>query len=509
MKKISSILIVGGGTSGWMAAAYLSKLLFDVRITLVESRRIPVIGVGEATVPLINNFMRRIGFPEPRMWMNDCDATFKTAILFENWAEQGDRYCHPFDYLDYVDARHHVGHCWLHWRQNGQEEFRPKQSFYDSFFCSSVLNLGRHLMPASSEFAYHFDAHLFADLLRRTSENVQHLIDDVVEVKLTETGDVECLETAAHGGISADLYLDCTGFQRRLISAIDPNLHVQANSRSLFTDRAVVLRFPYQSEEDCERQMFPYVRASARSAGWIWTIPLYSKISTGYVYSSCFLSEEQAELELRRYWGEERTRPAGTLKLKFQTGCLERLWLKNCVAIGLAGGFVEPLESTGLAITQTGVEFLGSMLDARYYDDGIIARYNMHLHKFYTDIINFIIVHYGLTQREDTAFWRAVKHETWFPDELRARLDTFRRYLPTFSTRGTSEAWMFGDFSWFSILLGMNFAFDSQHPPATSLESAMEIRLQKQRFIEEMTPKLPNHYRYLRSTRNPPPAAPS
>jgi tryptophan halogenase len=216
------------------------------------------------------------------------------------------------------------------------------------------------------------------------------------------------------------------------------------------------------------------------------------------VYSSKFLSEEDAELELRRYWKGKALDGIDSLKVRFETGKLPFTWVKNCIAIGLAGGFIEPLESTGLAITQMGIETAASMLDARYYDQEIVDRYNAHLSKFYTDILEFIIVHYCFSSREDTPFWRAVKHETFLPPGLQARLEVFRRHLPTSGTKGTIEMFMFRDISWFAVLLGMNFPFDPEPVAKPLLTAARLIRERKRESVREMTAKLPNHYRFLK-----------
>jgi len=499
MRTVNSIVIVGGGSSGWMTATYLSKLLFDVDITLIESPTMPVIGVGEATIPFIRSYMSRIGLPDDRLWMPECDATFKTGILFKNWFEKGDEYWHPlFENLDYLDMHTHTGHCWLYLHNQGHPALRDKRSFYDSFFCTTTLNAVNNRVPASNEYAYHFDVHLFLELLRSVSLGVRHFVDNVVAVRLNEQGEIEALSTENNGDLKADLYIDCSGFKRLLVSRVAPDQEFISYAKSLFCDSAVVLRFPYESEEQKREQMCPFVTASAQSAGWMWTIPLYSKISTGYVYASSFISDHEAELELRRIWGERRTEGLNSLKLKFATGKLERLWTKNCVAIGLSGGFIEPLESTGLAIIQLGVEMLASMLDARYYDTKMIDRYNGYLEKFYRDIIQFIIAHYCFTNREDTEFWKAVKHETIVSEDLQARLRVFRKHLPTFSTKGTSEVWMFRDLSWFSVLLGMNFSFDTPAIDSTTLNTVNLILADKRKTIEEKMKSLPNHYQYLK-----------
>ena len=500
MLKITSVLIVGGGSSGWMAAAFFSNLFPDLDITLIESKRIPVIGVGEATVPFLNLFMTRIGHPDPHSWMPACEATYKTGILFENWHEKGDRYWHPFDYLDYVDVQHHTGHCWYSWRRGGEPEYQSRWSFYESFFPSTILNAERNKAPSFREFAYHLDADAFGVFLRGTAPRVHHLQDDVVDVQLDEQGQVAGLRTGEHGDLRADLYLDCTGFRRRIISHVAPDQRLESYAASLFCDRAVVIRMPYGPADDKEKAIHPYVKASAQSAGWIWSIPLYSRMSSGYVYSSSFLSDDEAERELRAYWRQSDAKDVNTLKVRFETGKLPFTWVKNCIAIGLAGGFIEPLESTGLAITQMGIEMAASMLDARYYNQEMIDRYNAHMSKFYADIMEFIVAHYCFTKRSDTAFWRAIRNETYRPPHLDARLEVFRRWLPTSATKGTSEVFMFRDISWFSVLLGMNYPFDPEPVDKPLLTAARLIRERKRESVRELALKLPNHYRFLKET---------
>jgi len=498
MNAVNSILVVGGGSSGWMAAAYLSKVLAGVDVTLVESPSTPTIGVGEATIPFIRNFMNRIGFPDDRAWMPQCDATFKTGIFYENWYVKGDQYWHPFEYLDYLDAHVHTGHCWLYLHNQGHPAFRDKRSFYLSFFPSTTLNVLNSRAPWRDEYAYHLDAQLFADFLRASSPGVRHIRDNVITTELNERGEIDALVTEHNGRLTADLYVDCTGFRSVLMRQVAPDLRWRSYEPSLFCDRAVAIRVPYRDEDDRRASMIPFVKASAQSAGWIWTIPLFSRIGTGYVYSSSFISDAAAERELRRYWGDERTEGVNSLRLKFRTGKFEQSWVKNCVVIGLSSGFIEPLESPGLAITQAGIEILASMLDARYYDSSMVERYNGHLDKFYNDILQFIIPHYSLTSRDDTEFWRAVRHDTLVPDDLQARLQVFRRHLPTAGTKGMSEVWMFRDISWFSLLLGMEFEFDVPELDGTALRAVKDLLATKRKTLEHLMSNLPNHYEYLR-----------
>lgn len=499
IKQVTSIVVVGGGTSGWMTACYLAKVLTGIKVTLVESPNIPVIGVGEATIPFLRNYMNRIGLENDRLWMKECDATFKTGILFENWHHSGDRYWHPFEYLDYVDRHTHSGHCWLGLHHSGNPAFADKASFYNEFMCTNELNVAHNKVPAYNEYAYHFDAHLFGELLKTVATEVEHVVDEIVDVALNQHGEIEALHTKNNLSLKGDLYIDCTGFSRLLITKAYPGNDYLSYADSLFCDSAVVLRLPYQSEDHKSHEMHPYVKASALSAGWAWTIPLFSKVSAGYVYASHFISDQEAERELRELWGVQRTHGVEPLRLRFSTGKLASLWSKNCVAIGLSGGFIEPLESTGLAITQMGVEMLASMLDARYYNDIIIDRYNQQLNKFYTDIMEFIIAHYCFTDREDTGFWRAVKYNTVIPETLAARLEVFRALLPTSATKGMSEAWMFRDISWFSVLLGMHFPFNNTSAPDNHLlGQAEKIIDEKRQRTAKMMKELPNHYQYLK-----------
>ena len=499
MKKIRSIVIVGGGSSGWMTAALISKVLFDVKIVLMESRNVPKIGVGEATTPPLNWFMRGLGFPSVSSWLSKCDGSIKTGVFFKNWYEQGDQYWHPFEVIDYIDDRHHVGHAWLQLHRNGYGPFARRRSFYESFFPTTAVNVDSCRGPIVPTFAHHIDADLLGSTLAETCPQVERMTDDVLDVKLNEQGEIAALITADHGLVSADLFIDCTGFRRKLISMVSPNQKFESYASSLFCDRAVVIRTPYSSDAAKAHEMHPYVAADAQPAGWIWTIPLFSRRSYGYVYSSSFSSESDAESHLRSYLGHERTKDAEARFVKFESGKLQNLWVKNCVAVGLSASFIEPLESTGLYLTQTGIEFLVAMLDSRSYGDFEVERYNILMQQVCNDIFHFIIAHYAFTNREDTAFWRAVKHETKIPDELQPRLDLFKKLLPTKYTKTLLERWSFGDINWFAVLHGLNFPFKTPQLATPLLDKALAIRGRKQEKIKTLLASAPSHYEWLRT----------
>jgi tryptophan 6-halogenase len=498
MRHVKSIAIVGGGSSGWMSAAYLSSVLVDTKITLIESPRVPKIGVGEATTPALNRFMARLGVDDYCDWLGKADGTIKTGILFRDWSKRGDSYWHPFEDLEYLDTHNHMGHYWLHQFQNQAKGFEERASFFKDFYVTTKLNAEGHRGPVVPSFAFNFDADRFGDYLRTRAIGVRHLRDDVIEVSLDDNQAINKLRTREHGDIEADLYLDCTGFQRLLIRKVAPEQPFESYRDSLFCDRAVVLRFPYASDGYGRVEMHPYVQARAMNHGWVWSIPLHSRLSSGYVYSSGFADAETAERELRAYWGEARTKDVTAHHIRFESGKLKNLWAKNCVAIGLAGSFVEPLESTGLAITQVGLEILASTLDARYFDESIQSRYNMHMQKFCDDIRQFIIAHYCFTQREDTPFWRAVKWDTVIPADLAARLDVFRRLLPSTHTKGMDEWWFFRDVSWFSVLLGMHFDFAPSSLTPSLLAAGERVRLQRIHRRQQLLRTAPSHIDFLR-----------
>ena len=480
-----------------MTAAHLDAMLQGVRLTVIESARLPPIGVGEATTPMINAFLAQLGFTSLESWMPACNATFKTGILFENWYDGTDSYWHPFELLDYVDGKTHAGHCWLHRYTDETGKYRDPSRFARSYLCSATVNAQQNRIPFHPQVAYNFDATLFGKLLRSGLPRVNHVVDEVVDVEVDEAGDISALVLASGERMQADFYVDCTGFRRQLIKKAAPEQTLHKYTDSLFNDRAVVFHLPYRNES-LEQQMFPYVKATALSAGWVWSIPLFNRMSTGYVYSSRFLGDDEAEAELTSYWGDQAKTRTAVMKIQFETGKLPRIWARNCVAIGLSGGFIEPLESSGLAITQTQIELLASMLDARYYDDFVIERYNAYLEKLYTDIIEFMTTHYCLTSREDTPYWKAVKYETRVSPQLQARFETFREYLPTLGTRGLREAvWAFRDAGWFLVMLGMRFDFRRPEVSERALAAAAKIAKDKRRIIREMTAKLPNHHQYL------------
>jgi hypothetical protein len=306
-------------------------------------------------------------------------------------------------------------------------------------------------------YAYHLDAGLLGEFLKQYAcrLGVNHVVDTITHVNQTEDGSIASLTCSSGAVRSADLFIDCTGFQELLI---DKTLHEPFDDYSAFlrNNKALALRCPYQ---DKAKEMAAYTNCTAMSAGWIWQIPLYQDIGTGYVYSDGFISDDQAEQELRGFLGEDRVKEQDVLPITMRVGQHQRTWVKNCVAIGLSSGFIEPLESTGLYIAQYQVERLVySLLScSTVINAPTVAMHNKGVSNLMQSIRDFLVCHYAFTARDDTEYWRTVREETTIPDTLVAILNSsfgeVEQYARSVAPHGSFD-WQFG---WQAILLGMNY----------------------------------------------------
>lgn len=510
---IETIVIVGGGTSGWMSAAYISKALPNVKVTLVESSDIPTIGVGEATIAAITGFMDYLGMKEEE-WMPVCNGSYKYGIRFNDWYEKGHYYWHPFESLAYVHSNLHVGQYWYH---HLLATGGDRNSFYSDCFLGVGENERNHILktPGGPDYAdiynvsiggttatfrvpyaYHFDAGLFGEYLKTKiakPNGVEQIIDTVTEVHLGEDGFIERIDTEGGRQISGDLFLDCTGFRSLLL---DKTLHepFERYNETLFVDSAIAMRVPY---EDPYQELHPYTTTTALSAGWVWNIPVTERIGTGLVYCSGFQSPDEAEQELRAHVGEERTKDIEVRHFDIsRIGKHRNTWVKNCVAIGLSSGFLEPLESTSLHFVFTGVVKLVESISTGHFNTPIVATYNRFINDMMVESRDFIAAHYGLTTREDTPFWRHVKYDTSISDSLAEFLGKCRKALPN----GPSNNIIFQESSWVSILVGMNFlpianayAGFPQQEVERQMQVLNKIRETRARLEEESI----HHYDYL------------
>jgi tryptophan halogenase len=470
-----SIVIVGGGTAGWIAASVLQRRLSQgagrpVRITLVESSRIGILGVGEATVPTIRTLLRFLGIDE-REFMRATSASFKHGILYRDWKNEPgtphNSYFHPFDYTNILNFSPQL------WWLAARSHLPDAQYARDVGAQYTVAMAGR--APRQPEmppyegvngYAYHLDAERLAEFLadRAVRAGVVRVFDDVLDAKLGPDGTVEAIVTAEHGTIAGDFFVDCTGFAGLLIGRKLGVGFVSYND-SLLCDRAVALRVPTAPEEAIR----PYTSTTAKDAGWIWEIDLQSRRGTGYVYSSQHVSPEQAEAELRRHVGS-RSEGLEARHLRMRVGRSEAFWRGNVAAIGLSGGFIEPLESTGIYLIEAGAVQLADSLQGvlglagqesgggayRGALERLATLYNRRMIGLYEEIRDFIKVHYFLSTRRDTAFWRDNAEPSSAPDSLLELLDRWSVRPPQQFDFPNRFA-LFMEHHWLYIMLGMGW----------------------------------------------------
>jgi tryptophan halogenase len=448
---VRNILIVGGGTAGWMAATYLATQLKATggTVTLVESPAIPTIGVGEATVPPLVGFLRVLGISEDE-FMRRSHATYKLGIKFQNWHDGEDAFWHPFGPVGGAIDGLPIFHYWLKSLRAGQAE-----GPYTSYSLQTLLGEQGKAPRAPSrstliydrgQYAYHLDAGAFAEFLKSEAigRGARHIADEVTEVAVDERGHIRSVTTKQHGALTADLYIDCSGFRALLAEQALKDPYIDW-SDTLLCDRALAAPLPLGDSATP-----PYTRCTAMSAGWIWQIPLTQRVGNGYVYSSKFIGEEAAGRELAGLVGVEPDALQPRM-LKMRVGRRTRAWQGNCIAMGLASGFVEPLESTGIFIIQRGLALLLTYFPDLGFDPHLARRYNERMAATYDEIRDFILAHYVLTRRTDSAFWRAYR-ELPLPDSLAALLEAYDR---TGVVEPVEHA-MFPAPSWYCILAGQH-----------------------------------------------------
>jgi tryptophan halogenase len=454
--RIGSIAIVGGGTAGWLAASMLSRALPGTRtlITVVESPDIGTVGVGEATIPPIIDVLRYLSIDEAD-FVRHTQATYKLGIKFTDWKELGHSYWHPFGTFGAPILRRPFHHAWHKARAAGLE---PR--FNDYSACAALGDAGRFRFPdnnpdapaAGLRYALHFDATLVAKYLRSYSERlgVVRLERTVQGASRRADGFLDELKFTDGSALRADLYIDCSGFRGVLIEQILSTGYLDW-SAMLPCDRAVAFPTALSAARP------PYTHARARAAGWHWRIPLQHRAGNGYVYASAHLSDEQALEDLTRAVGE--TALAEPRFLRFVTGRRKLFWNRNCVALGLASGFLEPLESTSIHLVTSAVYHLLEHFPDRNFDQTNIDSYNDELIFENERVRDFIVLHYCLTQREDTPLWRYCRSMT-IPDTLRQRIELFRR---TGRIRWRAGE-LFTDLSWFYIFEGLGVRPDGYDP---------------------------------------------
>ncbi|HEY5641255.1 MAG TPA: tryptophan halogenase family protein [Woeseiaceae bacterium] len=448
--KVSKVVIVGGGTAGWMAAAALSKLLGrNLDVCLVESDQIGTVGVGEATIPLLSAFHQLLGINEPD-FMRATQATFKLGIQFENWGAVGDKYIHGFGIIGQDCWACPFHNFWVKSLKQGNKEALTEYSLHKHAAKAGKFRLD---LDKGLAYAYHLDATRYAQYLRQFSEahGVKRIEGKVVGVATdAESGDIETLTLESGQRIDGDLFIDCSGFRALLI---EQTLQTGYEDWTHWLPCDSAFAVQTQSVE----APIPYTRSIAREAGWQWRIPLQHRVGNGLVYCSQYLSDDEANQTLQdNVDGELMTEPR---LIRFQTGRRVKQWNRNCVSLGLASGFLEPLESTSIHLVQSGIIRLMKLFPSAGIEQSEVDEYNHQSKLEFEYIRDFIILHYHVTQRDDTPFWNYCRTMD-VPKTLSRRLELFQSNGRIF--RENFE--LFFDGSWSQVMTGQRLLPDGYHP---------------------------------------------
>jgi tryptophan 7-halogenase len=494
------VLIVGGGTAGWIAAAYLARFFEGrVGVTLLESPEIGIIGVGEGAFPTIRNTLKFLGIDESH-FIRAASATFKQGIRFDDWlhAPQPDgtrhHYLHPFEAPFQAEASGLVPY-WLLQDEATRVPFAEAVTIQNRVAEAqrAPKRPGEGEYAGPLNYAYHFDAARLAEVIaaRAVELGVRHLAGRLTRVELAADGSVAGVVTDAHGTLTADLYLDCSGFRAELIGKA-LGVPLKSVKHQLFTDRALACKIPYDRPD---APIASFTIATAHAAGWTWDIGLQGARGIGCVWSSAHMSDDDAAAVLRDYVGHDRYEAR---IIPFEPGYREAQWVKNCVAVGLSGGFLEPLESTGVVLIEAAVAMIAEFLPLGGPADAPAARFNRLMTARYENIINFLKLHYCLSRRGEP-FWRDNADPGSMPEALQELLDQWRRRPPSrFDFLLDVESFAFFNYQY--ILYGMEFRTDLSGSrgdfPAMAAAEKWFARIRG--FGERATADLPSHRALIR-----------
>jgi tryptophan halogenase len=489
---IDTVLIVGGGTAGWMTAAFLSQAIGKrIRIRLIESDEISTIGVGEATIPPINNFNTALGIDEDE-FIKATQATFKLGIQFRNWGELGQQYVHGFGTMGHNTGLVDFHHYWL------KQFLAGKVDRIDDYSINLLACEKNKFIRATKEIknsplndighAFHFDAGLYAKYLRAYAEahGVERIEGKIVSVQQhPETGFVASV-TMERGDVhAADLFVDCSGFHGLLI---EKTLQTGYEDWSHWLPCNRALAVPCESVSP----LTPYTRSTAHKAGWQWRIPLQHRIGNGHVYCSEYISDDEAaNVLLGNLDGRKLADPR---PIRFVTGKRKRFWNRNVVAIGLASGFMEPLESTSIHLIQKGVSRLVAFFPDRGFSEADTAEFNRQSALEFEQIRDFIILHYHANARTDSPFWEYCRNMS-IPDSLQQKIDLFRSRGRIF--RLNNE--LFSEVSWFQVMFGQGIRPRGYHPlvDAKSPELVEKMLADVKRVMHGVVELMPTHEQFI------------
>lgn len=486
------IVIVGGGTAGWMSAAALVSATDgrQCQITLIESDEIGSVGVGEATLPQMKDFNDYIGIIEADM-MQKTGASFKLGIEFRDWGYLGSSYIHPFG--TYGKRRRGIDFLqqWVRAKKQGSVDEIESYSYAiqacrHARFDFPVRN--QEELNSTYAYAYHFDASLYARFLRQFAEpkGVNRIEGKIVDVEQhSDTGHIRSVRLESGATVVGDYFIDCSGF-RSLLLGQTLQVPFEDWSHWLPCDRAMAV--PCEGAEP----VLPYTRSTAKAAGWQWRIPLQHRTGNGYVYCSNFISDDEASQSLLRDLdGKALAEPR---PLKFKAGRRKQSWQGNCIAVGLASGFLEPLESTSIYLIQIGIVNFLKLFPNRAPDPALIDEYNRLVDYDYERIRDFLILHYYLNQRDDSELWRYCRNMP-IPDSLQQKMEIFshRAHIDTY------RHGLFAPPSWIAVFLGQGLPPEGWSPIANviPLDSIMQEMRELPAAIKQRVQMMPEHGRFL------------
>jgi len=515
---IQRVVVLGGGTAGWMTASYLKRAFPNVHITLAEAPAIPKIGVGEATVPNLQKvFFDFLGLKEDE-WMRHCNAAFKVGIKFQNWRkpraeDPNDYFYHLFGLIPECDGVP-LSQYWTLKQHQGDREPLAYACYREPALLDAKLAPRYMDGSRAMYYAWHFDAHLVADYLRDVAVGwgVEHLVDKLARVELAPDGSIGTLHMTSGRKLTGDLFIDCSGFRGLLLNNAlgEPFLDM---SDHLFCDSAVATQVP---NDDEKYGVDPYTSAIAMDSGWTWKIPMLGRFGSGYVYSSRFSSEEKAVEDFCKLWNLD---PAKTdlNKIRFRVGRNRRTWAKNCVSIGLSSCFLEPLESTGIYFIYAAIYQLAKHFPDKSFDPVLIERFNEEINTMFDECRDFIQAHYCLSPREDTPFWRANRHELRLADDLQHKLATYNAGMAVNQPLSDVDGYYtnfeneFRNFwtnsSFYCVLAGLGHVPQHVYPrirySEESIAKAERIFSDIKRESKQLLESLPSNYRFLQKLHSP------
>lgn len=487
--RLRRIVIVGGGTAGWMAAAALSRVT-KTPIVLIESDEIGTVGVGEATIPQIRTFNRALGVNE-REFFRETNATFKLGIRFVGWSGEGSDYIHAFGQVGQPAGIVPFYQLWLRARALGIAGPLGDYSLNEVAARAGKMGMpGRGLPSQGSNmpWAYHFDAGLYAAFLRRLAEGrgVLRVEGKVADVGVdTERNTIDGVTLEGGKSIQGDFFVDCTGFRALLISRLEGSDFCDW-SNWLMCDSALA------AQSQSQQAPSPYTMSTAHSAGWQWRIPLQNRVGNGIVYSSQFMTDADARDHLlANIDGAASSDPR---QIRFTTGTRRNHWVGNCMAVGLSAGFLEPLESTSIHLIQYSVARLMAMLPRRTVSPAVIAAFNHEISRQWLRVRDFLILHYWANGRIDEPFWDACRELT-LPDTLVAKIEQFR--ATGHFIREEEE--LFTEVGWSQVFIGQNVIPGSWHPLADEMpEDELSARMKDLREnYRGLASGMPSHSEFV------------